>query len=179
MKGWIFDLVCPGNSKSVYHKRLLLVKNSTVNKNEDFGDVCNERHVTVAFNNEKKLFEVSNITDDLVRYPVQPYLKIENIAYEWEIQAEFFEFYNITPIWVNSNYTWGSVDYTTGQWSGGVGQVQRDEVDYAIWGYSGTYGRSTVAEFSAPTNFKPLHWLTRYPLQVAPTWNLFKLFTLG
>ena len=35
-KGWISNLVCPGNTMSVSHKGLLLLKNATVNMNLSF-----------------------------------------------------------------------------------------------------------------------------------------------
>ena len=44
---------------SVSYERLLLLKNATVNRNLDFNDVCNERHVIVAYNNLPTVFEVS------------------------------------------------------------------------------------------------------------------------
>ena len=59
LRGWIFDLVCPGNAMSVSHERLLLLKNATVNSNLGFNDVCNEKHVFVAYNNLPGVFEVS------------------------------------------------------------------------------------------------------------------------
>ena len=80
-------------------------------------------------------------------------------------------------MWLNANYTWGTVNYTTGQWTGAVGMIQRDEADYAIWGFSGTYARSKVATFSPGIHYNPKHWLTRYPLELPPTWNLLGLFT--
>ena len=52
-------MVCPGNAMSVSHERLLLLKNSTVNRNLGFNDVCNEKHVIVAYNNLPQVFEVS------------------------------------------------------------------------------------------------------------------------
>ena len=44
VKGWIFDLVCPGNAMSVTHEGLLLLKSATVNRNLGFDEVCNEEH---------------------------------------------------------------------------------------------------------------------------------------
>ena len=161
---------------SVSQEKLLLLKNATVNWNLSFDDVCTEKHVNVAYNNEPGSFEVSNITGEMVEYPVIPYIWYWSIAYEWEIQAAFFETCNIYPSWINANYTWGTLNYTTGQWSGAVGLIQRDEADYAIEGFVGTYARSKVAAFSQ-TNYKPLHWLTRYPQELPPTWNLLGLFT--
>ena len=183
--GWGLKLVCPGNALSFYYERLLLLKDSTVNRNLGFDEVCVEKKVYAAYNNEPlasastKPFEVSNITGEMVEYPVAPYLKTVSVAYEWEIQAAFFKSNNIKPQWLNANFTWGTLNETTGQWSGAVGLIQRDEADYAIFGFAGTYARSKVAAFSPGIEFEPQHWLTRQPLKVSPTWNLLGLFTKG
>ena len=138
VKGWIFNLVCPGNAKSVSHERLLLLKNATVNKNLGFDDVCKGKHVYVAYNNKPDVFEINNVTGGMVKFPVKPYVRYTQIAWEWEIQVAFFESNNIKPQWINANYTWGTLNYTTGQWSGAVGLIQRDEADYAICCFAGT-----------------------------------------
>ena len=177
VKAWIFNLVCPGNAMSVSHERLLLLKSATVNRNLDFDNVCKEKHVNVAYNNEPYVFEVSNITGEMVRYPVLPYVGYVSLALEWEIQAVFFKYNEITPHWINANYTWGTLNYTTGQWSGAVGLIQRDEADYAIWGFAVTHPRSKVAAFSPGIEYNPKHWLTRYPQELTPMWNLLGLFT--
>ena len=75
VKGWIFNLVCPGNAMSVSHKGLLLLKSATLNRNLGFGEVCKEKHVFVDYNNDLGLFEVSNITGEMVRYPLWPYVR--------------------------------------------------------------------------------------------------------
>ena len=179
VKGWIFNLVCPGNAVSESHEGLLLLKNATLSKNLRFDDICKKKYVHVAYNNEPEVFEVSNITGEIVEYPVEPYVSYWAIAYEWEIQAAFFETNSIKPIWLNANYTWGTLNYTTGQWSGAVGMIQRDEADYAICGFTGTYGRSMVAAFTPGLDYIPFYWITRYPLELPPTWNLLRLFTKG
>ena len=177
-KGWFFKMVCSGNTMSTYHEGLLLFKNATrVNKNLGFDDICKEKHAYVAYNNEYAGFEVSNITGKMVKYPVQPYVGYDPVAWEWETQAAFFKYNNIMPQWINANYSWGSLNETTGQWSGAVGLIQRDEADYAIAGFSGTHPRSKVAAFSPGTVYTPFYWLTRYPLELSPTWNLLGLFT--
>ena len=163
---------------SVSHERLLLLQNATVNWNLGFDDVCKEKHVHVAYNNEPEWFEVSNITGEMVEYPVSPYMRYVSLAQEWEIQAAFFETNNIEPQWLNANWTWGTLNETTGLADGAVGMIHRDEADYAIWGFSGTYDRSKVASFTQ-VDYSPIHWLTRYPLELSPTWNLFGLFTQG
>ena len=177
-RGWIFDLVCPGYAMSVIHNMLLLLKNATVNWNLGFNDVCKKKHAIVAYNNYRGTFEVSKITGNMVEYPVTPYIRYWKMAREWEIQAIFFENNNIQPIWLNANNTWGLLNYTTGQWSGAVGMIQRDEADYAICCFGTTSTLSKVAAFS-PTDYAPFHWLTRYPLELPPTWNLLGLFTKG
>ena len=164
---------------SVSHGGLLLLKIATVNINLGFDDVCNEKHVLVAYNNEPGWFEVSKITGEMVEYAVDPIMGYFKTADEWEIQKAFFESYEIKPIWLNANYNWGRLNYTTGQWSGAVGMIQRDEADYALFAFSFTYARSKVAAFTPGIDFRPLHWLTRYPQELSPTWNLLGLFTKG
>ena len=109
-----------------------------MNRNLGFDDVCKEKHVIVAYNNEPfgDVFEVSNITGEMVRYQVQPYVRYRSVAYDWEIQAAFFKYNNITPHWINANYTWGWLDSTTNKWTGAVGLIQRDEADYAIFDFA-------------------------------------------
>ena len=164
---------------SVSHERLLLLKSATVNRNLGFDEVCTEKHAYVAFNNERWWFEVSNTGEILKSLLVKPVVRYQNIAWEWEIQEAFLKYNNITPHWINANYTWGTLNYTTGQWSGAVGLIQRDEADYALPLFSGTYPRSKVAAFSPGTFYSPLYWFTRYPLELPPTWNLLGLFTKG
>ena len=91
----------------------------------------------------------------------------------------FFYYNNIKPIWINANFNWGTLNYTTGQWSGAVGLVQRDKADYAIPAFGSIHSRSKVAAFSPGIEYKPLHWLTRNPMKLSPMWNLLKLFTKG
>ena len=175
LRGWIFDLVCPGNALSVTHEGLLLLKNATVNRDLDFDYVCKEKYVYVAFNQAEQ-FGMSG--GDMVEYP-KAYHPFYNVVYEWEIQREFFETNNIKPTWLYANQTWGLLNYTTGQWSGSVGMIQRDEVDYAICCFANTYARSKVAAFSPGQEYLPQHFLTRYPQELPPTWNLLGLFTKG
>ena len=164
------------------HEGLLLLKNATVNRNLGFDDVCKEKYVYAAYNNEPDpgaVFEVSNITGEMVRYPVSPEVDYISTVWEWEIQAAFFQTYNIKPIWINANYSWGWYDNVTDGWTGACGLIERDEADYAIYGFSGTYARSKVAAFSPGIAYSPQHWLTRYTLELSPTWNLIGLFTKG
>ena len=162
---------------SVSHEKLLLLKNATVNKNLGFDNVCKEKHVLVAYNNEPPFFAVNNITGEMRKSPVAPYVSFFDIAWEWEIQAAFFKYNNIKPQWINANQTHGTLNESTGHWSGAVGLIQRDEADYACCSFSGTYPRSKVAAFSSVVNYMPYYWLTRYPKELSPTWNLFRLFT--
>ena len=99
-KGWVFRVVCPGNFS---HKRLLLLKFEPINRNLGFDEVCRERHVNIAYNNEKTIFEINS--GKMVRYPLKPYIGFFPVALEWEVQAAFFYVNNIIPHWKNCNYT--------------------------------------------------------------------------
>ena len=74
-KGWIFNLVCPGNAMSVSLERLLLLKSAAVNRDLGFGEVCNENRVLVAYNMHPELFWVSPITGKMVNLPVAPFVR--------------------------------------------------------------------------------------------------------
>ena len=79
-RGWIFDLVCPGYAMSVSYKRLLLLKNATVNWNSGFHDVCKEKQVIVAYNHEPDVFEVNSITGQMVQYPLNTQMRYKSMA---------------------------------------------------------------------------------------------------
>ena len=150
------------------------MNNSTVNGNLIFDEVCREKHVNIAYNNYPWAFEIWR--QEMIEYPVSPEFGYRSVAWEWEIQAKFFENNNIHPHWFNCHYDWGKLSYS-GRWSGAVGMIQRDEADYAIRGFAGTYARSKVAAFTPGIEYQPLHYNTRYPNKLSPTWNLLRLFT--
>ena len=110
---------------SVAHEKLMLLKNATVNSNFGFDDVCREKQVSIAYNNQHPTFLLQN--EQMVEYPVQIWVRHRSIAYEWEIQAAFFANNNIKPKWRWANQDWGRLNYTTGQWSGACGMIQKDE----------------------------------------------------
>ena len=114
----------------------------------------------------------------MVKFPTVPKKKYWSVCYYWEIQEAFAQYNNIKHHWING-FASGTLNYTTGQWSGAAGLVQRDEADYAINDFLGSYERSKVAAFTATSIYLPLHWITRYPQELSPTWNLLGLFTKG
>ena len=174
---WIFKFVCPGNAFSVSHNRLLLLKNATVNRNLGFDDVCKEKQVFVAYNNVYKKFYVES--GEMRKLPVRPYVYWRSMAYEWEWQFAFFTSHNIKPHWVHANGSYGTLNRTTGEWNGSTGLIQRDEADYTTSGMAAFYERSQVASFTPGKDFLPMHYITRYPQKLSPTWNLLRLFTKG
>ena len=70
MKGWFFQFVCPGNSLSTEHDRLLLLKNATVNRNLGFDDVCKEKRVKIVYYNYlgEKFVNSTNHTKVIGKY---------------------------------------------------------------------------------------------------------------
>ncbi len=94
------------------------------------------------------------------------------IAHEWKIQATFFESYNITSHWINANYTWGTLNYTSGQRSGAVGLIQRDEADYAITGFAGTHPiYSFINHLFTSFDISKVTMSTLYTLTVGCVWE--------
>ena len=110
-KGWIFDLVCSGNAMSVSIERLLLLKSATVNWNLSFDDVCKEKQVNIAYNNDPPYFEIDKVTGEMVKYPTY-FLGHGNIPWEWELQAAFFKYNNIKAKWFNCNYIALAINHT-------------------------------------------------------------------
>ena len=146
--------------------------------------VCTEKHIEIAYNNYPKHFAIDSTSGEMIRkkgFLGQPHPSLgpEPVSREWEIQYKFFELNKIKPKWNHGGQDWGRFNYTSGKWSGMVGMIERDEVDYALCCFSGTYPRSKVAAFSPGIYYAPSHWLTRYPEKLSPTWNLLGLFTKG
>ena len=175
IKAWSFDFVCPGFAMSVSQKGLLLFKNSTAKKSLDFDLVCKEKQAVYAVKSQPFVFEVSE-TGKLVEYPVRPYLGFFSIAWDWELEAAFFELHNVKPKFIICD-TWGILNYTTGQFTAAVGMIQRDEVDVAAAGFAVMHSRSKVAEYTQGVTYFEMYWLTRFPKQLDPTWNLVGIFT--
>ena len=172
-----YKFVCPGNAMSATHNRLFVRESRNMILNLNLDELCGETHAYVAYNNLAKQFEVSDVTGEMLKYNFTHETGGSKISWEWEIQEAFFESNNIKPHWYNCNFTWGRLNQSTGKWDGGVGMIQKDEVDYAIFDYAGTYGRSKVASIAPGQDHKTHHWLTRYPKQLSPTWNLLGLLT--
>ena len=179
---------------STFHERLLLLKNVTVNRNLGFDDVCKEKHAKIIFyeNRNKKTKKINRFIriserlpdnhyyGDIKKYKLNPTVKpISNVAEYWEIEDMFLKVNNIKPewIWINTinKDEKGLLNETTGQWSGAVGMIQRDEADYAVKNYIPSYEMIKVADLS-PTLYAPLHWVT-CRREVSPIWNLLGLFT--
>ena len=178
--GWVFKLVCPGYAMSISHERLLLLKNATVNRNLGFNAVCNEKHVNIAYWDNDPDFEVTmasnSTTDKMTEW--KPILVIgygEYISWMWEVQAAFFKQNNIQPHWFNASIP-DRFNETTG-YTGYLGMIERDEVDYAVVPSVNTAERNNYFAPSAPYQFAPDYFFTRYPLELSPLWNLTGLFT--
>ena len=154
------------------------MNNGSVNKNVPFDELCKEKHVNIASNNEDGIFNVDPDTGELERLPLTPYKGFSSITLEWEIQHDFHTHNNIVPHWSDNNGTWGLLDEETGLWTGAVGMVtkqsniviihrrfwikiERDEADYAIYGFACTYARSQVALCTNGIDYSPTYWLTR------------------
>ena len=110
-------VVCPGSYKNLPQKILI--------DNTKFKDICQkqQQNVKIAYNNDPLWFVVDN-HGNMVEYPLFPVTGwLDKIPWDFEILKPFFEIYNITPTWVDCNFTWGLFDEETGHWTGAVGKV--------------------------------------------------------
>ena len=114
---------------------------------------------------------------EIIKYKLNPKVKsLESVAAFWELEDMFFKVNNIKPEWIwVRKLEKDLLNKTTGQWSGGVGHIQRDEADYAVKKYIPSYNMMKVVAFS-PTIFTVRYWVT-LGREVSPIWNLFQLFT--
>ena len=98
-----FVMTCPGMSHSstfTLHMR----DNGEVDDGKVWGDLCREKRVNIAYNNDPTAFEVDDETGEMVMYPVKPVSGFtSSISWQWEIFYTFFKNYNIVPNWMNCN----------------------------------------------------------------------------
>ena len=107
---------------------MMIFLNGTTKDNLQYKDLCKEEnHVRIAYNSEKLIFEIDDITNTMVEYDFPPLVfkdEYSQFSYEFEILKSFFLKYNIKPTWINCNYTWGWFDDEARHWTGAVGQVE-------------------------------------------------------
>ena len=123
--GTSFHLYCP---KESLPNKMMIFFNGTTKDDLRYKDLCAEEHqVRIAYNNDPySYFEVDSITNTLIEYPYWETIvnELPRISHEYVIINSFFSKYNIKPIWINCNYTWGWFDNEAGHWTGAVGQVE-------------------------------------------------------
>ena len=107
----LFNVTCQGNW--ITKTSQLLLKEGSVNKHVN--EVCPESLVRVASNNFPGHFELDSETfTKMIRYNEKP-----GEANDWEIFGTFFHNYNLVPLWIDCNYTWGWYEEEIG-WNGAV-----------------------------------------------------------
>ena len=122
--GTNFRLYCP---KERNHHKMMIFKNGTTKDDLQYKDLCKEvQHVRIAYNNDEDVFEIDKITSTMVEKPYWwPIIKgWGQISHEHEVLKSFISKFNVKPIWINCNYTWGWFDDEAGHWTGAVGQVE-------------------------------------------------------
>ena len=90
-----------------------------------YKEICGGEKIRVhlGYNNNPGFMEVENNT--LLQDPPERSLKGTGtmISQTWEVLYKFFSLYNIEPIWLNCNFSWGWYDEEQGAWTGCVGKV--------------------------------------------------------
>ena len=132
-----FVMTCPGMSHSstfTLHMR----DSGEVDDGKVWGDLCREKRVNIAYNDDpdwfavdKKTGRMGNDWDEkgrLVRKSVD-LQRIDElfIPWNWEILDSFFKHNDVVPVWEDCDFTWGSYDEELGRWTGAVGKVRRSK----------------------------------------------------
>ena len=132
-----FVMTCPGMSHSstfTLHMR----DNGEVDDGKVWGDLCREKRVNIAYNDDPDWFAVDKKTGRmgndwdakgrLVRKSVD-LRRIDElfIPWNWEILESFFKHNDVVPVWEDCDFTWGSYDEELGRWTGAVGKVRRSK----------------------------------------------------
>ena len=124
-------LFCPEQRE--HPLKMMLFTHYHNNKNATFEDVCEKPRirVTIAYNNEPRLFEFNETSQWPVLRPpnIVRYDKVQ-LVWDYEILLPFLKMNNLEPHWTNCNRIWGTRNRTTGIWNGATGQVQRLLINY-------------------------------------------------
>ena len=90
-----------------------------------FKEICGGEKIRVflGYNDEVGILRVANNT--LLQKPPKRYLygQYSDLPQNWEIFYKFFSLYNIEPLWLDCNMTWGWYDEENGAWTGCMGKV--------------------------------------------------------
>ena len=78
--------------------------------------------VHLGYNDELDILKVENNT--LLPYPsYRTPWGGSILSWDWEVLDKFISLYNIEPIWLNCNFSWGHYDKEQGGWTGCIGKV--------------------------------------------------------
>ena len=79
--------------------------------------------VHIGYNRDPNFMTVED--DKLLQVPPKRTVKgeLSAISRVWEVLNKFFSLYNIEPLWLNCNYSWGYYDEEQGAWTGCMGKV--------------------------------------------------------
>ena len=137
--------------------------------------------MNIAYSERADYLWVNNKTGYLIEWPpINLLAKTINsvIPYPWEILNAFMEKNHIHPHWFDVG---DEPSFLTGEgeWRGGTGMIQRDEVDFRAAQIMDSYSIVAMGKCChispAIRNIK-YHWFSRLPQKISPTWNLLYLF---
>ena len=90
-----------------------------------YKEICGGEKIRVhlGYNDDIGIMEVKD--NKLLQYPAkrEPKGALTAMSQDWEVLDEFISLYNIEPIWLNCNYSWGWYDEEQGAWTGCMGKV--------------------------------------------------------
>ena len=90
-----------------------------------YKEICGGEKIRVhlGYNNDLDILKVED--NKLLQDPRNRAYKGERsvISRDWEVFDKFFSLYNIEPIWLNCNGSWGWYGEEQGAWTGCMGKV--------------------------------------------------------
>ena len=93
----------------------------------EYKDICEQpqQNARIAHIDDPSYIEIDS-NGQMIEYPVEPVTGVSTrIPWDYEILASFFQYYHITPIWIDCNGTLGILDEETGNWTGALGKVDK------------------------------------------------------
>ena len=119
-----FKITCPGPYNNVPLKLKVSKDGSSHIK---YKDICEQpqQYARIAYSNPPYYFEVDS-NGQMADYQIRPVTRIHSrIPHHFEILSSFFQYYQITPTWIDCKGNKGWFDEETGNWTGALGKVDK------------------------------------------------------
>ena len=121
-KSFVFNMKCQVTSDTT--RKVMISRELEV---ASYKEICGGEKIKVYLGYNNHIMKVEN--NKLLPYPESKPIPGESrgesptIAQNWEVLYPFFSIYNIEPVWLNCEFSWGHYDEEQGAWTGCMGKV--------------------------------------------------------